>query len=693
MSDLKLQLIIEALNKTDKAFAELREDLKRATGNIDQMSARSERAGKAMGGHMHHATQKVGLFRSSIMNASMQLMMLEMVVQQIARGLDALVFRFNSTLETATLGIATAFVSGGQYIDETTGKALEGQAALAAAQTDSRRILEELQVANFQTIATLDQLVRAYQETLPVAMARGFDRHQVKEYTVAMVQAAGAIGLSLDQLAEETRSILTGAINPRTSRIATVLGLTNEDVRQHSENADQLFRFLMDKLDAYKIAGIESQKTWAGVWSNTLDLFNQISAKVSEPLFETVKTELQDIADSIVTIDDKTGQIQWDKDFLEGMESLKEGVTNVIAEFYRLGMLVDKVGGTLTALGALVTFGDWDEKFREWNAMYERRYNESERKLQELASRAAGLDSDGNFRKDRAAGYRQRPGADETDEETAKTYDKLTRKIQSARSSLLQKETKALESDLEGAADAFRGFAGQLELTGGAMAEITSGLTLYQEGADAAGSAVEKLGEKTGGVFDEMSNAVQGWASDFSAQLTDVFWGADLTFSKILESFGRMLTRMVIQKQIVEPLLGAGLDFLGGLFSADPTPAAASGGFAPSIDYGAFSIRKHDGGPVVPRFHFGGLLPDEVPTILQTGERVLSREQNKIFERLAANMNGGTTVHQSIQVDARGADAGVEARVRQAAEEGARRGYELVLQDIRGRGQIRKALG
>ena len=61
-------------------------------------------------------------------------------------------------------------------------------------------------MANFQTIATLDQLVRAYQETLPVAMAKGFNKQMVLDYTVAMVQAAGAIGLSLDQMAEETRS-------------------------------------------------------------------------------------------------------------------------------------------------------------------------------------------------------------------------------------------------------------------------------------------------------------------------------------------------------------------------------------------------------------------------------------------------------------------------------------------------------
>ena len=43
----------------------------------------------------------------------------------------------------------------------------------------------------------------------------------------------------------------------------------------------------------------------------------------------------------------------------------------------------------------------------------------------------------------------------------------------------------------------------------------------------------------------------------------------------------------------------------------------------------------HQGG-VIPRFHLG---VDEVPAILQTGERVLSREQNRIFEKLAKTLD------------------------------------------------------
>jgi hypothetical protein len=48
----------------------------------------------------------------------------------------------------------------------------------------------------------------------------------------------------------------------------------------------------------------------------------------------------------------------------------------------------------------------------------------------------------------------------------------------------------------------------------------------------------------------------------------------------------------------------------------------------------------HEGG-YIPRFHLG---VDEVPAILQRGERVLSVEQNKIFEKLAKIINASQPV-------------------------------------------------
>lgn len=342
--------------------------------------------------------------------------------------------RYLGQLETSGLGIATSFMTGGKYIDQTSGKVLQGSAALKAAQADSASTMQQLHVANLQTIATLDQLVRAYQEALPVAMAKGFNRDQVLQFTTAMVQAAGAIGLRMDQLGEETRSLLTGAIDPRTSRIATVLGLRNEDIKEHSKNAQQLFDFLMQKLDAYKVAGMESQKTWDGLWSNTKDIALQAGGQAFQPLFDQIKYELVQITGHMVSLDETTKRINWNPDFVEGVKNIRTGITSVIAEVYRLGMLVDKVGGTMTQMSALGSMpgaalgikkkgGFWgtllgsEEEYEEamkWNKTLEDRYKSKEKSMLAMAYREAGLDENGNpLVKPGSADYQQNaPKAD-----------------------------------------------------------------------------------------------------------------------------------------------------------------------------------------------------------------------------------------------------------------------------------------
>lgn len=292
-----------------------------------------------------------------------------------------------ATIETATLGIASAYMTGGKYLDAVSGKALSAERALAAAQADSKRTIDELRVANLQTIATLDELVRAYQVTLPVALAKGFDRKQVQAFTVAMVQAAGAIGLQMNQLAEETRSLLTGNINPRDSRIAMVLGLRPEDIREHSRNATELFNFLMDKLAAYRIAGIESQDTWAGLWSNFKDILQQTMGMRLEPLFDVLKYELKLFSDNLYEIDEKTRTIKWNPEFLESINNFRSGLDTIIAQLYRIGMLADKFGGSISGMASMIP-GNTEGAKR--NAMYLERYKTSEKALQDMSMRELG---------------------------------------------------------------------------------------------------------------------------------------------------------------------------------------------------------------------------------------------------------------------------------------------------------------
>ncbi len=372
MAVSKFQIIIEALNSAGKEFAAFRKDLEGSRAEI----AKTNKQTQDLITNIRRLVSSFFSFRAAY--------------KVISTGLDYL-----GQIETATLGIASAFMLGGTYIDETTGKAMQGMNALRAAQQDAAEIIRELQYANLQTIATLDELVSAYQITLPVAMARGFDRQQVKDFTVAMVQAAGAIGLQMNQLGEETRSLLTGAIDPRTSRIAMVLGLRNEDIRQYQGNANELFNFLMEKLSAYRVAGIEAQNTWAGLWSNTKDIILQTLGGAFEPLFETIKAELSNITQSVVTLDGESRKIEWNPEFKRAIAATKDAITATIAEMYRMGMLLDKLAAKYLKYRSLVYEvlpGYQKEAEENWNKaqFYLDRYRKSERALQDLAMSGTG---------------------------------------------------------------------------------------------------------------------------------------------------------------------------------------------------------------------------------------------------------------------------------------------------------------
>lgn len=114
-----------------------------------------------------------------------------------------------------------------------------------------------------------------------------------------------------------------------------------------------------------------------------------------------------------------------------------------------------------------------------------------------------------------------------------------------------------------------------------------------------------------------------------------------LDFSSLITSFLADMAKLAAQKYIFGPLAGMLSGALGG----------------ESIAGQALANILHEGGSVggggqrravhpalfagAPRFHNGvnlGLAADEVPAILQRGERVLSRAENKAYGRQQAPM-------------------------------------------------------
>ena len=165
---------------------------------------------------------------------------------------------------------------------------------------------------------------------------------------------------------------------------------------------------------------------------------------------------------------------------------------------------------------------------------------------------------------------------------------------------------------------------------------------------------LKAIGNNGESLSNTLKSAFEGWANDFSSTLNDILWGSKVTFAEIAKSFAKMITQMIIEKQIVEPLFGS--LFPGGTASKKHSGGIiGSGGVltpVPKLHSGSgSSVMTSISGLSLPKFH-SGLMPNEYVAVLKKGEGVFTPEQmralgeNKINVIVNNNSKAETNVEQ-----------------------------------------------
>ena len=204
----------------------------------------------------------------------------------------------------------------------------------------------------------------------------------------------------------------------------------------------------------------------------------------------------------------------------------------------------------------------------------------------------------------------------------------------------------------------------------GAMAQAGDAVTGGGGGGGAGGAADQII---TG--WRAVSAALQSYATDalnwgkgLGETLSSAFSGAESAFRSFVET-GKLdfkgLVRSILADLAVlafkNAVLGPIANALAGAFGGGGSVAAAV-----SHNGGMVGLSGHTRAvpaaifAAAPRMHAGGwagLRPDEVPTILQRGERVLSRAE------VARGGGGAIPVAINLNVDARGAQIGVAEQI------------------------------
>ncbi|MBI2313587.1 MAG: hypothetical protein HYU77_13890 [Betaproteobacteria bacterium] len=286
--DLGLAIKITAGVAGVSAVQGLAGAVKSASGATVDLGASARRAGEEFGRFSASAASAGNVASAAL--GSIRAQALQLLSALSAIQFARLGIQFNQTLETGRLGIASLIAAQADLADAT-GRTLTGHEALGAAIAAADDQMTKLRIAGLQTAATTEQLVEAFQQAVGAGLAAGLTLDQIRETTIGIVQAAGALGVPMFQLNEEVRSILGGTINMH-SRVAKALGISNEMVNSWKSQGVLVER-LAERLAAFRTAGSETAKTWVAIKSNMQEALSVLAGEMTSGLFERLKGSTQ----------------------------------------------------------------------------------------------------------------------------------------------------------------------------------------------------------------------------------------------------------------------------------------------------------------------------------------------------------------------------------------------------------------
>ena len=228
---------------------------------------------------------------------------------------------------------------------------------------------------------------------------------------------------------------------------------------------------------------------------------------------------------------------------------------------------------------------------------------------------------------------------------------------------------------VSGIGEAFDGIAGGTDGDSGTGSGSGGAAGRAAAAATEAGAAIAAAGETAARGWEAVSDNLQGYADSametgrqIGDALVSAFRGAEdalltlvtkgkVDFRDLANSILEDITRIALRSAVLGPLA----NWLGGALGG------IRGGLGGSLGGSLTAVVAHSGGVIgvsalpqrqvpamafagAPRLHTGGMVglrPDEVPAILQRGERVLSRHEVAEGQRGGGD-RGGVTINMSV---------------------------------------------
>lgn len=204
-------------------------------------------------------------------------------------------WNFAKSMETNRIGMAGILSS----MTQLNGEALQWNDALAI----SSSLIDRLNTDALKTAATSEELVTTFRALLGPGLGAGMTIDEIQQLTTVGVNAVKSIGLDGRQLVQELRDMVQGGIQPASSTLATALGLKDSDIKAARNSAEGLFKFLMDRLQGFERASLETPNTLKGLEDQINEAITRTGSIGLEPLQNRYKEFLKGISDELLAPD------------------------------------------------------------------------------------------------------------------------------------------------------------------------------------------------------------------------------------------------------------------------------------------------------------------------------------------------------------------------------------------------------
>lgn len=218
----------------------------------------------------------------------------------------------------------------------------------------STTIMKKLSDQAIATGVSTKELADSFRAALPAAMQGGMSVEQLIKILAPLSSMGKLQGLTGTILMRDINDILAGQNVGRT-KLGQTLGLTSQEIQEAKQNG-KLYEFLMKRLQGETIATTKYLDTFDGRLNHLKESFARVGGEALKGAFDTLKDDMQEIAEKMVIVDQETQQVYVRPEAISAFKTLSDLVTTASNQIK--GLASDFTGtGNLgaTALSAVET--------------------------------------------------------------------------------------------------------------------------------------------------------------------------------------------------------------------------------------------------------------------------------------------------------------------------------------------------